>query len=347
MVERDDGGIEAGDAVGGGDEILGFFEGGVRGVVGGDHVEGAIQQAFQQGFVVGLRPQGRVHFVVGVEVTDVLVGEEEVVGRDLGGDFHVAARFPPADRFHAHFRGDVLDVDMGAGGVGEADVAVDDDLLGAGGGAGDAELVGGRAVVEGAGAGELRHLAVGGEEHAELRGVLHGAVEQGGVGGGVAVVGEHFHPGGAHAVDARHFLALAAFRDAAGGEDGDAGVAAAGFEHGGDGGTGIEGGGGVGHHHQAGDAAVDRGLGAGGDVFLVLTAGLAEMDVGVEKAGAEDAVLAVDHPCIAGIGEAGGYFVDDSVADQDVGGKEGGGGFGGDTGVAEEQVHAAVLNPKF
>jgi hypothetical protein len=71
------------------------------------------------------------------------------------------------------------------------------------------------------------------------------------------------------------------------------------------------------------------------------------MDVGVEKAGAEDAVFAIDHPCIAGVGEVGGDICDDPVADQDIGGKEIGGGFGGDAGVAEEQVHAVVLNPKF
>jgi hypothetical protein len=71
------------------------------------------------------------------------------------------------------------------------------------------------------------------------------------------------------------------------------------------------------------------------------------MDVGVEKAGAEDAVFAIDHPCIAGIENARGDFCDDPVADQDIGGEQIRGGLGGDAGVAEEQVHAAFLNLKF
>ncbi len=230
MVEGDDGGIEAGDAVGGGDEVLGFLEGGVGGVVGGDHVEGAVEQAFEEGLVVRLGAQRGVHFVMGIELADVLVGEEEVVGGDLGGDFDVAPGLPPADGFHAHFRGDVLDVDVCAGGVGEADIAIDDDFLGAGGGAGDAETVGDWAVVEGARPGQFRDLAMGGEKHAELGGVLHGAVEDGGVERGIAIVGEHFHAEAAHAIDGGEFLALAAFGDAAGGVDRDAGVAAGGFE---------------------------------------------------------------------------------------------------------------------
>ena len=69
----------------------------------------------------------------------------------------------------------MLDVDVRAGGVGEADVAVDDDFLGAGGRALDAEAVAHRAFVERARSGEFGDLAMAGEEHAELGGVLHGA----------------------------------------------------------------------------------------------------------------------------------------------------------------------------
>ncbi len=79
------------------------LEGGVGGVVGGDEVEGAVEQAFEEGLVVGFGAEGRVHFVVGIEVADVFVREEEVVWGDFCCDFDIAARFPPADGFHAHF----------------------------------------------------------------------------------------------------------------------------------------------------------------------------------------------------------------------------------------------------
>ena len=235
----------------------------------------------------------------------------------------------------------MLDVDVGAGGVGEADVAVDDDFFGAGGGAVDAELVGGGAVVEGAGAGELGDFAMGGEEHVELGGVLHGAVEEGGVDGGIAIIGEHEDSGGAHAVDACEFLALAAFGDATGSVDGDAGVFCSRGKDGGDGCTGVDGGGGIWHHDDAGDAAVDGCFGACGDIFLLLLAGFAEVDVGIEEGGEEDLVLAVDDLGVGWGADAGGDFFDDAVDDEDVGGEEAWGGFGGDAGVLEEEVHGA------
>ena len=102
-------------------------------------------------------------------------------------------------------------MDVGTGGVGESDVAIDDDFLRTGRGAGDAEFVGGGSVVEGARAGELGDFAVGCEEHAELRGVLHGAVEEGRVQGSFTIVGEHSHAGGANAIDACHFFSFAPF----------------------------------------------------------------------------------------------------------------------------------------
>src|SRR6478752_6267116 len=80
-------------------------------------------------------------------------------------------------------------------------------------------------MISSAQAGELGHLAMAGEEHAELGGVLHGAQQHGGIAGGVAIVGEHFHAERAHAVDAGHLLAVAVLGDAAGGVNRDAGGA--------------------------------------------------------------------------------------------------------------------------
>ena len=75
VVKRDQRGIHAGDAVGRADEILGFLERRVRRVVGGDEVEDAVDEPLEQPFVVGLGAQRRVHFVIRIEVADVLVGE--------------------------------------------------------------------------------------------------------------------------------------------------------------------------------------------------------------------------------------------------------------------------------
>ena len=54
------------------------------------------------------------------------------------------------------------------------------------------------------------------------------------------------------------------------------------------------GGGGVGLEDHAGDAAVDGGLGAGEDGFLVLASGFAGVDVDIKEGGEEDLTGAVD-----------------------------------------------------
>ncbi len=51
----------------------------VWGMVGGDASEGAVAQAFDQRRFVGVRPQGRVHFVDRVVVLQVGVRELDVV----------------------------------------------------------------------------------------------------------------------------------------------------------------------------------------------------------------------------------------------------------------------------
>ena len=51
---------------------------------------------------------------------------------------------------------------------------------------------------------------------------------------------------------------------------------------------------GVGHAHDGGEAARGGGVRAGGDGFLVRLAGLAEVDVDVDEAGAGDEAAGVD-----------------------------------------------------
>jgi hypothetical protein len=55
----------------------------VRGVVGGDTVNRAVNEAFEQTATCVFRTQGWVHLAVGSEFTEVLAREKEVMGRDL------------------------------------------------------------------------------------------------------------------------------------------------------------------------------------------------------------------------------------------------------------------------
>lgn len=103
VVEGNQCGIEPGNAIGRGDKILGFFERCVRSVVGGDDIESAVDEALQERFIVRFGAQWRIHFIVGIEIADVLIGEKQMMGGDFCGDFHIATGFPPSDGFHAEF----------------------------------------------------------------------------------------------------------------------------------------------------------------------------------------------------------------------------------------------------
>ena len=85
----------------------------VRGVVGGDDVDGAVGQAGAQRLDVGGGAQRRVDLVDRVVGRGQLVGEQQVVRGDLGGDVP-AARLGPADDLDRAGRGDVADVQPGA-----------------------------------------------------------------------------------------------------------------------------------------------------------------------------------------------------------------------------------------
>ena len=186
-------------------------------------------------------------------------------------------------------------MDVGPGGVGQTDVAVDDDFLGAGGRTFDAETVANSSLVERAWPGEFGHLAVAGEKHAELGGVFHRAQQHCGIARGVTVVGQHRHAERTHAVDACKLFAVAALGHAAGRVNRNAGRALGNIEHVGHDRGGINRGAGIWHHHHAGDTTVDRRFSAGCDRFLRLEARLAEMDVCVEHAGGQHAAAGVDH----------------------------------------------------
>src|SRR5439155_209986 len=109
--------------VGGALELDLFFVGGVGGVVGGDAVDGAVEQGGEDGLAVVFGAERRVHLGVGViglaagdvgtAAHDGLFREGEVVGGGFAGDVE-AFGFGGADGGEGAGGGDVLDVEVGA-----------------------------------------------------------------------------------------------------------------------------------------------------------------------------------------------------------------------------------------
>ena len=188
----------------------------------------------------------------------------------------------------------MLHVNVRAGVAGENDVAGDNDVLGgvrptfeAETGGDDAlvhhGLVGHRLVLTVVEHGEVEHLRVFDGAAHELVG-LHAE----------AVVGERDDASFLERAVRGELLALHADGDAAGrvnahGRGGTGGLDELD-------GAGVVGDGrGVGHAHHGGETAGGGGLRTGEDGLLVRLAGLAEMDVDVDEAGADDEAAGVDH----------------------------------------------------
>src|SRR5690606_23394492 len=103
-------GLQADHAHGGGGPLAVLVLVRVRGVVGGDDVDGAVGQRLAQGEHVPLGAQRRVDLVDRVVGAHQLVGEEQVVRGDLGGDPD-AAGLGPADDLDGAGGRQVADVD--------------------------------------------------------------------------------------------------------------------------------------------------------------------------------------------------------------------------------------------
>ena len=287
-------------------------------MVGDDAVDGAVEDALaQRGGVVG-GAQRRVHLEVRVVgVGDVVLAQEQVVRGDLAGDGQ-AVGLGGADEVEALARGDVADVQRAVGKAHELDVAVDLELLGQRRPAEHAEARGGAALVDDAVARERLDLAVGKGDAVELRDVLHAGAHHAGGLDTVAVVGEGAGALDDHVADLGQGLALLAARHGADG----AHVAQAGgvgaVDLVADLGAGVGDGVGVGHGGNVGEAAVDRGRGAGLDGLLVLEAGVAEVYVHVHESGNEVLVVGVDDLGAGGGLEGLGDGGDLAVLDQNV-----------------------------
>src|SRR5699024_7979321 len=107
-VENGEGGFNAHHPEGALFQTLGFFLGAVGSVVGGDHVDGAIQNALHQSVPIVPTAQGGIHFEPAVLLQHAVI-HHQVVGAGFAGDVQ-SLGLGLADQLHAFLGGDVADV---------------------------------------------------------------------------------------------------------------------------------------------------------------------------------------------------------------------------------------------
>ena len=195
VVHHREGGLEAEHAERRVDERVLLVVPGVRGVVGGDRVDGAVEQALDERLAVLAGAQRRVDLEDRVVAGEQLGAQREVVRGHLRGDPD-AARLRPAHDVEPLGGADVRDVHPLTGVLGEQGVAGDDARLGDRGPPRQSEPPGELALVAARlRAGEGRVLAVLGDDTVEGPHVLQGPAHDPAVGDAVAVVGEDLHAG--------------------------------------------------------------------------------------------------------------------------------------------------------
>ena len=161
-------------------------------MVGPDAVDRAVGQALAHGFDVFGASQRRVDLEERVVGGGELLGEQQVVGRHLGGDVD-ALRFAPANNVDGSSRGQVAHVQARADVLGQQDIASDDGFLGDGRPSRQAQLARQWRLVHLRALGQLGILAVLSDDAAEALDVLERAAHQDGVGDALSVVGEDPH----------------------------------------------------------------------------------------------------------------------------------------------------------
>ena len=166
----------------------------MRGVIGGDDVDGAVGEGGADRENIRLGAQRWVDLEAGVVAAHRLVGEKEVVRRDLGGDTD-AAGLRPAQHLHRPCRRHVTDVQPGPGVLGEQHVPGDDRLLGDRGPAGEPELPADGPFVHLGTLGQPGFLRMLRDDSTERRRVLERSPHEEGVVNALPVVGEDPHGG--------------------------------------------------------------------------------------------------------------------------------------------------------
>ena len=238
--------------------------------------------------------QRRIHFVgarvVGLHVG---IGQREVVRRHLAGDAH-AARAGGADQRDALGGGDVLDVERGAGGLGQRDVARDDLRLGLRRHAGQVAAFAMFARMHHTGFFQHVVLGVFHQHLAEQLGGVQRFFQQRGVRNHTAIVGEGGGARGGQRREVGQLLALAVFRHAARRQHARQPDLRATLQHELDDVRRRVRRQGVRHGNHGGEAAARRRAGAGLDGFRGFAARLAQMDVQIDQARRDDEAGSVE-----------------------------------------------------
>ena len=259
-------------------------------MVGDDSVDGAVDDALTDSLGILLGTQRRVDLERGVVgLVQVVLGQEHVVRGGLAGNLNASGLTGTHD-LQAVGGGDVLDVQLGTGQLGDLDVAGDLKLLASRRPALKGQTGRDLALVDLAVTDQVLVLAMAHKDLAEHLAVVHAAAEHARTLHAATVVGEGDGAAGDHIAHLGHGLALKTAGHGA--RRIDAAVAdlgSAGLDELHDGaviGDGV----GVGHGAHAREAALGSSAGAAFDVLFDLIAGLTQMDVHVHQAG--DEVLA-------------------------------------------------------
>ena len=259
-------------------------------MIGDDNVDGAVDDALTDGLGILLGTQRRVDLersVVGL--VQVVLGQEHVVRGGLAGNLNASGLTGTHD-LQAMGGGDVLDVQLGTGQLGDLDVASDLELLAGSRPALESQTGRDLALVDLAMADQVLVLAVAHKDLAEHLAVVHATTEHTRALHAATVVGEGDGAVGDHIAHLGHGLALKTAGHSARRIDAavtDLGSTGLNELHDG---TVIGNGIGVGHGAHASKAALCSCAGAALDVLFDLVAGLAKVNVHIHQAG--DEVLA-------------------------------------------------------
>ena len=259
-------------------------------MIGDDNVDGAVDDALTDGLGVLVGAQRRIDLERGVVgLVQVVLGQEHVMRGGLAGNLNASGLTGTHD-LQAMGGGDVLDVQLGTGQLGDLDVAGDLELLAGSRPALEGQTGRDLALVDLAVADQVLVLAVAHKDLAEHLAVVHATTEHARALHAATVVGEGDGAVGDHIAHLGHGLALktaghgARRIDAAVTDLGSTGLDE--LHDGAVIGDGI----GVGHGAHAGKAALGSCASTALDVLFDLVAGLAKVNVHIHQAG--DEVLA-------------------------------------------------------
>ena len=350
MVERHERecqlGLEAGDPKRGVIELDFLFVVAVRRVIAGDQFQGSVDHALDDLRAMVRRPQRRVHLEAGIvgrpdrqfpgtptrtndfavlspelgAPRDRGIGEDEMVGAGFAGDGETAlARFAEqADTFAGT---DVLAMDMSAGEFGQLDVAGHHQLLARGRPAPEPEHGAPETLVHDPIAHQRVVLAMIHQGQVEHGGILERASHQFVVLHAMTVVGDGHHPGLGQQPDRRQFLTRQSPADRTGHMDIHARLAGRLLANQGHGSGVIDRRCSVRHADHRGKPSPRGRHRAGRDGFLGGLPRFAQVDMGIEEAGAYDLARCIQPLDLRrGTGRClGTERGDASLADQQIG----------------------------